>query len=298
MTPGVRLDSAVVVGGAGAVGVMVGDVFRTAGIDVAVVDKAARQPFPGTYMRADITAPDSALKSLLRGAGVIVLAVPEQAALDALPELAGSLSAESVLADTLSVKSRFAEALQASPIECAAVGINPMFAPTLEPNGRPVAAVTYRPGAGVDRVLSAFTESGAAVIPLEADRHDRLTALTQALTHASILSFGLALAEEELDPAELVAVGTPPHMLSLALLARVSGGTPEVYWDVQAGNPYAEQARRGLANAVTALNDVVANGDEARFTRLMERAESALGSESEALRTTCAEVFTQLGRRY
>ena len=155
-----------------------------------------------------------------------------------------------------------------------------------------------RLGYGVDRVLSAFTESGAAVIPLEADRHDRLTALTQALTHASILSFGLALAEEELDPAELVAVGTPPHMLSLALLARVSGGTPEVYWDVQAGNPYAEQARRGLANAVTALNDVVANGDEARFTRLMERAESALGSESEALRTTCAEVFTQLGRRY
>lgn len=297
MTPGVQTDSAVVVGGAGAVGNMVCKLFRNAGMNITIVDRAAQGASADTSACGDITAPDAALNGLLREAGVVVLAVPEQVALDALPCLAGSLAAESVLVDTLSVKSRFADALQASPITCAAVGVNPMFAPTLEPNGRPVAAVTYRPGAGVDRILTAFVESGATVVPLGADRHDRLTALTQALTHASILSFGLALAEDDVEPAELVAVGTPPHVLSLALLARVSGGTPDVYWDVQAGNPYAEQARRGLADAVTTLNDVVEKGDVSGFARIMERAESALGGESEALRTTCAEVFTQLRRK-
>lgn len=296
MSTGTRTGPVVVIGGAGAVGAMMGKLFRDAGRDIVVVDHAAAQSSVGTYVRRDITAPDAALTRLLREADVVVLAVPEDVALAAVPNF-DVLCPESVLVDTLSVKSRFDAAVRDSDIACAAVGVNPMFAPSLDPHGRPVAAVTYRAGAGVDAVLATFAASGAAVVHLDADRHDRLTAFTQALTHASVLSFGLALAESGIDPADLVAVGTPPHLLSLALLSRISGGTPEVYWDVQSGNPFAEQARRGLADAVAHVNGVVTAGDDAGFARIMERTESALGIEADGLRTTCAEMFTRLGRK-
>lgn len=295
MATGAQTAPVVVIGG-GAVGAMVGGFFRDAGTDVIVVDRAAAESSAGAYVQGDITAPGAALTQLLWEAGVVVLAVPEDVALAAVPNL-GVLGTASVLVDTLSVKSRFAEALHGSDIACAAVGVNPMFAPSLDPHGRPVAAVTYRAGAGVDAVLATFAAAGATVVHLDADRHDRLTAFTQALTHASVLSFGLALAEAGLDPADLVAVGTPPYLLSLALLSRISGGTPEVYWDVQAGNPFAEQARRGLADAVARVNGVVTVGDDAGFARIMERAESTLGIEADGLRATCAEMFTRLGRK-
>ncbi|MFD4366086.1 prephenate dehydrogenase/arogenate dehydrogenase family protein [Rhodococcus sp. NPDC058521] len=286
----------VVVGGAGAVGTMLADLYRCTGANVVVVDRTDPETV-GRYVHGDITAPGPALRELLRSAATVLLAVPETVAVAALPRIADLLDADAVLVDTLSVKSRFADAVGASELSCAALGVNPMFAPSLDPKGRPIAAVTYRPGPGVDATVRTLESTGAVVTPLAAGEHDELTALTQALTHASILAFGLALADAGANGSELAALGTPPHLTSLALLARVTGGTPEVYWDVQAGNPAAPDARRRLADALALLDDTVEGGDEETFAALMTRASSALGAHADAFRDLCGQLFADLRRK-
>ncbi|MCJ0977913.1 prephenate dehydrogenase/arogenate dehydrogenase family protein [Rhodococcus sp. ARC_M12] len=281
-------NSAVVVGGAGAVGRLMADLLRGDGIPVTIVDIQARPDATSPITVGNIIDPDDQLASVLAAAATVILAVPESVA------LAADLSAvrpDAVLVETLSVKSGFARHLDETDRLGSIVGINPMFAPSLGMTGRPVAAVVHRQGPPVDAFLESISRWGGRVVVLDAERHDRLAAATQALTHASVLAFGLALAELNLPFVDIDAVAPPPHTTMLAVLSRITGGEPEVYWDVQAGNPHAAEARSALHRATQTVSETVDSGSEAEFARLLTQAESALGGSADRYRAVCAEMF-------
>jgi prephenate dehydrogenase len=295
--PAASSRTVALIGGSGDVGRMLTTRLRADGNTVRTVDIRFTDRSDADQVKGDIIDPSPELRAVVQAADAVILAIPESVALESIPFLVSELPEHALLVDTLSVKSRFDAALRESALRGGAVGINPMFAPSLGPEGRPVAAVTYLDGPGVEWFLSALSGWGSSVVRLDAEHHDRLTAATQALTHAGVLAFGLALADLGVDGAELTAVGTPPHLVSLALLARVGGGVPEVYRDIQAGNPYAGDARRALAAALATLTDTVEQGSEDDFAALMSRATSLLGDRSEPLARLCADLFTDLVHR-
>jgi 4-amino-4-deoxyprephenate dehydrogenase len=278
---------AVVVGGRGAVGTLLAQLLADDGSTVLTVDRVAAQHQDTRidHVVGDVTSPDELLTSHLNGADIVVLAVPKSIALQAVSR---SLPATALLVETLSVKSGFASAMNSTtgPV----VGINPMFAPALGMEGRPVAAVTHRPGPAADEFLEQVRSWGARVVELDADTHDRLAAATQALTHAAVLAFGSALGELGVDASLVDAVAPPPARTLLALLARVSGGEPEVYWDVQAGNPHAAAARSALARGLRDLDATVASGTETEFAALMQRAGASVPN-GDIYSALCTELF-------
>ncbi|PBC58964.1 prephenate dehydrogenase/arogenate dehydrogenase family protein [Rhodococcus sp. ACPA1] len=295
--PAASTRTVALIGGSGDVGRMLAARLRADGNMVRTIDIRFTDRSDPDQVKGDVTDPSPELRAVVNAADAVILAIPESVALKAIPFVVAELPEHALLVDTLSVKSRFDAALRDSALRSGAVGINPMFAPSLGPEGRPVAAVTYRNSGEVEWFLSVLSGWGSSVVRLDAEHHDRLTAATQALTHAGVLAFGLALADLGVDGAELTAVATPPHLVSLALLARVGGGVPEVYRDIQAGNPFAAEARRALAAALTTLTETVERGSEDDFASLMSRSTSALGDRSEPLARLCADLFTDLVHR-
>ena len=280
--------TATVVGGLGAVGSMFVELLRADGLTVTVVDPAGSDP-DGDVVVGDITKPSGRVLAHVESSSIIVLAVPEQVALAALPTLQTS---HALVVDTLSVKSRMDAAIADAGRVQEFLGLNPMFRPSLGPSGRSVIAVPYVDGPQTRKFLDVVRSWGASVAVMDADRHDRLAASTQVLTHASVLAFGVALAELGLSADELLAVAPPPHRALLVLLARIAGGEPEVYWDVQAGNPYAGVTRKALAEATAQLDTATrALGD---FTTLMKVAEAALGDRSDELNAECQSLFDRI----
>ncbi|PPK65668.1 prephenate dehydrogenase/arogenate dehydrogenase family protein [Actinokineospora auranticolor] len=275
-----------VVGGAGAVGGLFVDLLAGTGARVVRVDTA---PGPDR-ITGDITAPDDALAAEVAAADAVLLAVPEPVALAALEWVAAALSPGALLVDTLSVKSGYAAATADLRSDVELLGLNPMFAPALGFAGRPVAAVAPRGGPRGAALLGLVEAAGARVVPVTAERHDRLAAASQALTHAAVLSFGAALAELGVTADELATIAPPPHATLLALLARIAGGTPEVYWDVQAANPHAAAARTALAAGARAVDTAVAKGEDA-FTDLLADARAVLGSRLPEYGAHCARLF-------
>jgi 4-amino-4-deoxyprephenate dehydrogenase len=264
---------AVVAGGAGAVGGLMADLLLGAGADVVVADPRAPEP-------ADIRAPGPALAIELERADVVVLAVPARVAIAAVADVSAWMHRGALLVDTVSVKTAIV-AEHATRHE--ALSLHPLFAPELGFAGRAVAAVTVRGGPLGRALLDAVRARGGAVAGVDADEHDRATAATQALTHAAVLAFGLALEELGMTAEELVALAPPPHLALLALLARISAGEPETYAEVQT-NPHAPLARAALAAAATDLVD-------ADFAPLLERARRRLGSEADAFERACERLF-------
>ena len=295
--PAASTRTVALIGGSGDVGRMLAARLRGDGNTVRTIDIRFTDRSDPDQVKGDVTDPSPEVRAVVNSSDAVILAIPEGAALESIPFVVAELSPHALLVDTLSVKSRFGAALGRSALRNSAVGINPMFAPSLGPEGRPIAAVTYRDGGEVDWFLSSLSGWGSSVVRMDAEHHDRLTAATQALTHAGILAFGLALAELGVDGAELTAAATPPHLVSLALLARVGGGVPEVYRDIQSGNPFAGEARRALATALATLTETVERGSEDDFASLMSRSTSALGDRSEPLAQLCADLFTDLVHR-
>ncbi len=221
----------------------------------------------------------------------MVLAVPEPVAVAAVKGVAAVLHPDAVLVDTLSVKQRIVESLRADASGIEALSLNPMFAPSLGFEGRAVAAVVVHDGPGVRTLLDLIGRWGGKVVPVTAQEHDRLAGASQALTHATVLAFGLALGRAGVGATELRQIAPPPHTVLLSLLARIATGTPEVYWDVQAANPEAPAARRELAQGVRRIADLLDTGTEEDFAALLREARDALGPELDHYRETCARLF-------
>jgi prephenate dehydrogenase len=249
----------VVAGGAGAVGGLMVDLLLGAAADVVAVDVAPpADVVPACeYVRGDVSEMEPALVAELGRADIVVLALPEDVALAAVPGLAWRLRPGALLVDTLSVKTGIVAALARHAGHLEAVSLNPMFAPDLGFEGRAVAAVVLRDGPSVRALLDAIGHRGGRVAEVGADEHDAIAAVTQALTHATVLAFGVALEELGVGVDDLAPMATPPHVTLLALLARISSGKAETYWHVQADNPHARRARGALAAGLATVCDAV-----------------------------------------
>jgi 4-amino-4-deoxyprephenate dehydrogenase len=272
----------VVAGGSGAVGSLFAERLQAAGNDVVIVDLAApERAHPVTrFVRGDVGDPGAEVTDLVQTADAVLLSVPEPVALAGIGRLAGALRPDALIADTLSVKATIVPALGAAAKaagEAEALSLNPMFAPSLGFAGHPVASVVVRDGQRGRALRDLIEQWGARVVTVTADQHDRVAAAAQALTHAAVIAFGAALAELDVDIADLDRMGPPPHTALLSLLARIASGAPEVYWDVQAANPHAPAARRALARGVSQLTGVVEDGDRAAFGDLLDRLCGVLG---------------------
>jgi prephenate dehydrogenase len=189
------------------------------------------------------------------------------------------------------VKTGIVAALVAHAQHLESVSLNPMFAPALGFDGRAVAAVVVRDGPRARTLLDAVGRRGGRVAEVSADEHDRVAAVTQALTHAAVLAFGLALDELGVTVEDLGKVATPPHLTLLALLARIASGGPETYWDVQASNPHARRARAALGAGLDTLADAADHGTGGDFAVILERARESLGPDRDAYMRICEELF-------
>ncbi|OZF42277.1 hypothetical protein CH293_26475 [Rhodococcus sp. 14-2470-1b] len=279
----------VVVGGAGAVGAMVAGLARSGGMDVLVVDSS--DAVDG--LRADITAPSDELREVLESADVVVLAVPEDIAVAALPVITFILRPGALLAETLSVKTVLIPHLREHP-DIEIIGINPLFAPSLDLRGRSIAVVEKRSGPRSARLLHLLTERGARLLFTTAEEHDRATATTQVLTHAAVLSYGVALARSGCEMTTLSDFATPPSTMLTAMLARMMENSPEVYWDIQFRNPHAERVRAELAQSLRRIADAVESEDRAQFAEYLATAETMYGGYLERYQRICADAFTHL----
>jgi 4-amino-4-deoxyprephenate dehydrogenase len=285
----------VVAGGSGAVGSLFAERLQGSGNDVVIVDLA--DPGPAhrvtSFVRGNVGDPSAEVTDLVRTADAVLLSVPEPAALVAIDRLAPALRPDALIADTLSVKSTVVPALRAAAEAAGAeaLSLNPMFAPSLGFAGHPVASVVVRDGQRGRALHDLIEQWGARVVTVTADQHDRVAAASQALTHAAVIAFGAALAEMDVDITDLDRIGPPPHTALLSLLARIASGAPEVYWDVQAANPYAPEARRALARGVSQLTDVVEDGDHAAFGDLLDRLCGVLGPHRDAYRKRSAKAL-------
>lgn len=286
-------ETVVVLGGAGAVGGMLTGVLRRAGFQTLGIDKRMPQDLSDS-LQLDLDCAPLLDSRMFESALAVIFALPESVAVQVLPHVLQALDDDVLLVPTCSVQGPFHAALKAIAPAQPWLGLNPMFSPSLDVRGRPAVICLDDVNAPAHWLETLMNEAGLTLKRMTVEQHDQTMALCQALPHAAVIAFGMALIKSGTDLATLLEVAPPPMRTMMALLSRILSNPKEVYWDIQHENTYATKQRDALAESLTQLSHRVRNHDQQGFAKELSDVAQALGGHRVTGAEECQRLFSLL----
>ncbi|MEA3166784.1 MAG: chorismate mutase / prephenate dehydrogenase, partial [Thermoplasmata archaeon] len=209
-------------------------------------------------------------------ADLVLLAVPPSQAVQ-LYDAWCKAPPRGVVADLCSVKSPLVPALRRLAAAGAKVGsFHPMFGPsTTVLRGSDVVLCRTGNAAAEATLRSLFSLTSARIVEVDLEQHDRLMADVLTLAHATAIAFAASL--DDAPPGTQSTTFRKLRDVAVSVVVE----SPQVYYEIQSGNPHSDAALARLEASVVRLRKIVADRDPAAFRCLMEEGRRRLAGESQ-----------------
>lgn len=163
------------------------------------------------------------------------------------------------------------------PSDVEIVSCHSLHGPGVNPKGQPLVIINHRATQQsvdkVERILACF---GSTHVPLSAVLHDRITADTQAVTHAAFLSMGTAWQANKQFPWEIPRYLGGIENVKINLTLRIYSNKWHVYAGLAILNPSAKKQIGQYAESVTELFKLMLGGHRQELTERIHAARSAV----------------------
>lgn len=239
----------VIVGGAGGMGRIMRAFFERHGFTVKTLE---RDDWPQA-------------RSILAGAGIVVVSVPIDATLSVIKQLGPLLDSDTLLCDVTSVKRAPIEAMlkaHAGPV----LGLHPMFGPDVVDLARQVFVfVPARHPETAEPIRSMLLAEDARVVEISAASHDKAMAIIQALRHFTTYAYGVFLAKLQPDLREILSLSSPIYRLEIEMVGRLFAQDPKLYADIIMSSEENTELCRAYVEALGEELDLVMRRDRDAF---------------------------------
>jgi chorismate mutase/prephenate dehydrogenase len=245
--------TAVVVGGAGRMGRWLRHFLAALGYATGVIDPAA--------------APDDDAwaRGVLPSAELVVCSIPPAAIAKLYDEFSAKPPA-GVVVDIASIKTPVIgpiRALHKAGVRVAS--IHPMFGPSAVLLRDADVVICDTGDAEATAIVEGlFQPTTARLVRVSLEDHDRIMADLLSLAHATAIAFALSLPQTE-HP-----VRSTTFQALEALAAAVVRESPEVYYEIQAGNPHSIEALESLRLALDRIVATIKGRDSGGFRLLFD----------------------------
>ncbi|MEM7229695.1 MAG: bifunctional chorismate mutase/prephenate dehydrogenase [Planctomycetota bacterium] len=226
-----------IIGGKGGMGRLMAKLFADLGHAVMIVDI-------DTELTAEVAA---------ETADVVMIAVPIEATVDVITDIAPHVRAEALLIDITSIK---ASPMQAMMDHCAGsvVGAHPLFGPSVHSvQGQRLVLTPGRGEAWLEWCRTMFGARGLIIEETDPEHHDRMMAIVQVLTHFSTEVLGRAMQRLGVTVEETLAYTSPVYLLDVLMTARHFAQSPELYASIQMSNPRTAEVTTTFVEAAEEL---------------------------------------------
>ena len=262
-----RGRQALVIGGAGKMGLWFVDFLGSQGFEVTVADPRKITDAGGNGLTQVRDWRETADEF-----DVTVIAAPISITAAILEDIAATGRA-GLIFDIGSLKSPLEAGLRNLATKGAKVtSLHPMFGPDTELlSGRHILFMEVGNPEATAEARQLFASTMARQIEMKLEDHDRLIATVLGLSHALNIAFFTALVESGEKLPQLADMSSTTFDAQLAVAASVADESPQLYFEIQKLNPYGMAPLRELAGAVQRITNLVDAGDEQAFVDLMER---------------------------
>lgn len=280
-----------VIGGAGKMGRWLVKHFLTQGHSVVISDlKRDEAEAFAERVGAEVAAGNL---EAAEGADVVLVSVPIEITPKVLMDVAPNLKENAELVEIASLKTHIIPVLRKiAESRCVkTVSIHPLFGPGAKKLSEERIALIPVSNLEMEVKEAGRLFPGAEIIPVDAEIHDRIMALTLSVPHFINIAFTSLLGEENLEL--LKRLGGTTFILQLALSEGVMTEDPHLYASIQMSSDYTIHYLDRLLSKMKSLRDVIARKDEEAFSRLYNEARTRI-SRDETFRDAYERMYRLL----
>ena len=147
------------------------------------------------------------------------------------------LSKDALLMDLTSFKYEPVK-LMLKNSQAEVIGCHPLFGPQLkEASGQNVVLCPARGEKWMGWFKGVFKKNKMNVLEATPESHDKMMAIVQALNHFNTITLGMAIAQTNIELAEINKFSTPILRAKLDIIKKVFTESPDMYIDIITGNP-------------------------------------------------------------
>jgi prephenate dehydrogenase len=210
-----------IIGGTGGIGKWFADFFRTEGYPVHISGR-------NTGMESPVLA---------RRCAVVIVSVPIGATCDTIRRVGPHMKKEALLMDLTSLKTEPVRVMLESS-KSEVIGLHPLFGPDVPSlAGQNIIICPGRGKKWHPWIKEILQKRGAALQESTPEKHDRMMAYVQGLTHISTILMGAVLREAGMDGKEWEKYSTPVFRARMAMVEKVFKINPRLYAEIVALNP-------------------------------------------------------------
>jgi chorismate mutase/prephenate dehydrogenase len=263
--PNIEPRTVAVIGGHGQMGMLLVNMFADLGHQVLIAD-----------LDTDLTPADAAA-----AADVVIISVPIDATERVVRAIGPHVRADALMMDVTSIKQAPVQAMLEST-SASVLGAHPMFGPRVHSlQGQRVVLCRSRGDAWADWMAQMLGARGLVVTESTPERHDRVMAVVQVLTHFQTQVLGLTLARFGVPLEETLRVTSPAYLMELYVAARHFAQSPELYGPIEMLNPSSAEVTAAFGNAAREVGEILASGDRPRFDAMFEEVRGFFGAFTE-----------------
>ncbi|KIV84859.1 hypothetical protein PV11_00612 [Exophiala sideris] len=165
------------------------------------------------------------------------------------------------------------------PSDVEIVSCHSLHGPAVDPTGQPLVVIQHRASQeSVDLCVRILSCLKSKMVFLSGEKHDRITADTQAVTHAAFLSMGTAWAANQQFPWEIDRYVGGIENVKINITLRIYANKWHVYAGLAILNPAAKEQIRQYAQSVTELYKLMLGGHREELTKRIKTAGAAVFS--------------------
>ena len=251
-----------VIGGCGAMGRMIAEMFAGLSHTVMVAD-----------VDTELTPAEAAAN-----ADVVIISVPIARTLDVIRDIGPAVQPEALLADVTSTKSApLAAMLEAT--EASVLGMHPLFGPGVHSlQGQ---RVVLTPGRGDDWLAwmrSMLKARGILMLETTAEHHDSAMAVVQVLVHFATEVMGKTLCDLDVDIDETLRFTSPIYLMEMLMTARHFGQSPDLYANIQMANPKTDEVTAAFVAAAERLKTAAGARDVDAYRAMFKEVKKMFGA--------------------
>lgn len=217
---------------------------------------------------------------------VVLISVIIEKTVEVIRQVAPRMRPGSLIMDVTSVKSGPVKAMKTyAPKGVEVLGTHPMFGPTMPTlSGQTIifTPVEGKTGKWLPMMKSLFESDGAHIEILDAEEHDQVMAVVQALTHFAYIGIGAALKAMDFDVQRSHKFMSPVYEIMIDFVGRILDQNPELYASIQM-NPKAAAVRQTFVAECMRLCEKADAGDTEGFKQMMKDAALHYGGTHLAL---------------
>ncbi len=273
-----------IVGGTGEMGQWFSTFFKERGFDVSIWGKSGKTEIAerlGVLFAHDI------YKEVAES-DVVIVSVPIDITEQIISEVAPLMRSGSLLMDLTSLKTVPTRAMQKyAPADVEILGTHPMFGPTITNlHGQRfiLTPIGDRCQKWFPVIREMLEESGAHIVIVGPEEHDRFVSVVQGLTHFAYITIGTTLDRLDFNVKESRRFVSPVYDIMLDFVGRILGQNPYLYAMIQMENPEVIKVHDAFLQECHSTSEMVRVHDLEGFITKMKDAAIHFGDTSPALR--------------